>query len=154
MNRSSLNALIALLVVCPMLAVDVNAADSPSSAMGSTVFDWSAIEVIQTRNGARRDFFDAAPKTLDRLECHVTTVNVGEASHAPHRHPDEEMIIVKEGTLEVTINGATSLAPAGSIIFYASNDLHGMRNAGDVPATYYVLRWTSPGHEGPKPPQH
>ena len=30
-------------------------------------------------------------------------------------------------------------APAGSVIFYASNDLHGMRNAGDGQASYFVL---------------
>jgi hypothetical protein len=29
--------------------------------------------------------------------------------------------------------------------------LHGIRNAGDGPASYFVLRWTSPGKEGPKP---
>jgi hypothetical protein len=42
-------------------------------------------------------------------------------------------------------------APAGSVIFFASGDLHGMRNAGSTAASYFVLRWTSPGKDGPKP---
>jgi len=103
--------------------------------------------------GERRDLYDKATATLDRFECHVTTLNVGESPHAPHRHFDEELIIVKEGMLEVTINGNAQTASPGSVIFFASNDLHGMRNAGDQRTTYFVQRWTSPGLEGPKPPQ-
>ena len=39
--------------------------------------------------------------TLDELEIHITTLNKGETPHAPHQHPDEELVIVKEGTVEV-----------------------------------------------------
>jgi quercetin dioxygenase-like cupin family protein len=42
--------------------------------------------------------------------------------------------------IEVTINGHAERAGAGSVIFYASNDEHGMKNVGDGMATYYVLR--------------
>jgi quercetin dioxygenase-like cupin family protein len=78
-------------------------------------------------------------------------VNTGSASHAAHRHPDEELVFVREGIVEATINGVSRKAPAGSVIFFASNDLHGMRNAGDTQTSYFVLRWTSPGKDGPKP---
>ena len=113
--------------------------------MRSSVFDWEKIPVKETKTGASRDFFRAPTATLDQLECHVTTVNAGEASHAAHSHPEEELIIVKEGVLEATQNGETKRAGAGSIIFEASNELHGLRNAGDKPATYYVIKWYSPG---------
>jgi lipooligosaccharide transport system permease protein len=83
--------------------------------------------------------------TLDQLECHVTTINPGEAPHAPHQHPDEELIIIKEGSLEAMQNGVMKTAGAGSIIFEASNQLHGLRNVGKTPATYYVVKWFSPG---------
>jgi quercetin dioxygenase-like cupin family protein len=127
------------------------AQDQTPRRLPSSVFDWQKLEANTTKVGARREVFDSATATLDRLECHVTTVNAGEAPHDPHRHPDEELIIVKEGTLEVAINGRSQKAGPGSLFFYASNDLHGMRNVGDTPATYFVLRWTSPGKEGPRP---
>ena len=38
--------------------------------------------------------------------------------------------MVKEGTLEVTFQGKTQRAPAGSMLFFAANDLHGMKNVG------------------------
>ena len=130
----------------------VFAQGSPGPApLGSGVYAWESLPVEKTASGERRAVFDSATATVDRLETHVTTVNAGTASHAAHRHPDEELVYVREGILEANINGVPKKAPAGSVIFFASNDLHGMRNAGDTQASYFVLRWTSPGKEGPKP---
>jgi quercetin dioxygenase-like cupin family protein len=113
--------------------------------MGSTIFDWNAIAAKPTKVGARRDFFQSPTATLDELQCHVTTVNPGHEPHPPHQHPDEELIIVKEGNLEVLANGQTKAVGPGSVIFAASNQLHGIRNVGKIPATYYIIRWKSPG---------
>lgn len=130
----------------------VFAQDAAKAApLSSGVFAWETLPVEKTASGERRAIFDAATATVDRLETHVTTVNAGAASHAAHRHPDEELVFVREGLVEATINGVTHQAPAGSVIFFASNDLHGMRNAGDGVTSYFVLRWTSPGRQGPKP---
>ena len=119
--------------------------------LSSGVYAWDSLPVEKTASGERRAVFDSVTATVDRLETHITTIKEGSASHAAHRHPDEELIFVREGVIEATINGVAHTAPAGSIIFYASNDLHGMRNAGSGQASYFVLRWTSPGKEGPKP---
>ena len=112
----------------------------PKPKLGSGVFDWNQLVAKPTKIGARREVFDAPTATLGNLECHITTVNPGEAPHAPHRHPDEELIVIKEGTLEVMVNGVTRQAGPGSLVFFAANDFHGMRNAGAASATYYVLR--------------
>lgn len=108
--------------------------------LGSRVFDWAKLEVKPTKTGERRAVFDSPTTTLANFECHVTTLQAGVAAHAAHRHPDEEIILVREGTLDVTINGVTTRAGAGSIFFYGSNDEHGMRNVGDTTASYYVIR--------------
>jgi quercetin dioxygenase-like cupin family protein len=116
------------------------AAHNPAPTLQSAVFDWKKLTVQPTATGLRRALLKGSTATMTSLSAHVTTVNAGKASHGAHRHPDEEIIVVKEGTLEVTINGESQHAGEGSIIFCASNDLHGMRNAGDTPATYYVIR--------------
>lgn len=113
--------------------------------MHSTVFDWDSLKVEQTKTGERRAVFDAPTATLDRFECHITTLNPGEAPHAPHRHAEEELMLVKEGTLEVLQNDKTSRVDAGGMIFCASNELHGLRNVGKDRATYYVWKWFPPG---------
>jgi XRE family transcriptional regulator, regulator of sulfur utilization len=136
--------LVATTAACLTLAVTA-LSQSRNPLMKSSVFDWNNAEVKQTKTGASRDFFKAPTATLDQLECHVTTINPGEAPHAPHQHPEEELVIVKEGTIEAMQNGVTRRAGTGSIIFQASNDLHGLRNVGSTPATYYVIKWFSPG---------
>lgn len=106
----------------------------------SGVFDWEKLAVIPTKTGERRDVLKGSTITMDSLTCHVTTVHGGQASHGAHRHPDDELVIVKEGTLEILINEQTFRATAGSVCLFTSNDLHGMRNIGDTRATYYVIR--------------
>jgi len=108
--------------------------------LGSTVFDWAKLAVKTTATGERRDVVDLPTTTLAKFECHVTTLKPHEAPHAPHHHPDEEIVLVKEGKLEVMINGAKTTAGPGSVIFAASGEEHGWHNAGDTTATYYVFR--------------
>jgi quercetin dioxygenase-like cupin family protein len=140
MNRREL----AIAGVAAIAAATVTwAAQAPDAdrLLPSSVFDWTQLEVVATEVGARRAVFDATSATLDRVECHVTTVGPGKAPHAPHQHPEEELIIIKEGTLEVMQHGQTHVAGPGSVIFEASNDLHGLRNVGEEPATYFVVKW-------------
>jgi mannose-6-phosphate isomerase-like protein (cupin superfamily) len=143
MNLRLLHLLVALPLAGVSLAAMAAESSSPAPApvLGSAVFEWNALTAKPTKVGARRDVFDAPTATLAGLECHITTVNPGEAPHTPHRHADEEMLFIKEGTVEVTINGVTHQAGPGAIVFFGSNDLHGLRNTGPTPATYYVLRF-------------
>jgi quercetin dioxygenase-like cupin family protein len=118
-------------------------ADRPTSAalkLPSVVLDWSQVPSKPTAVGERRDFVDGPTATFANFECHATTLDAGEAPHGAHRHVDEEVIIVKEGVVEVTINGRAQHAGPGSLVFIASNDLHGLRNNSTARATYHVLR--------------
>jgi len=145
-----------LVVALVAVAVTISIATlvrSETSLMGSSVFDWGTIAAKPTRTGSSRQFFRAPTATLDELECHVTTLNPGESPHPPHKHPDEELIIVKEGTVEALVNGELKRVGPGSVIFQASNQLHGLKNVGDGPATYHVIRWNSPGMLKNKPKQ-
>ena len=115
------------------------AAKAPGK-LGSSVFDWAKLEFKPSKPGGRRDVVDSPTLTLTKFECHVTTLNPGEAPHAAHHHPDEEVVLIKEGALDVTLKGVTTRAGAGSIILVGANDEHGWRNAADQATTYYVIR--------------
>jgi len=105
-----------------------------------------------TAAGERRPLFDGPTATFVNAEGHVTTLNAGESPHEPHRHPDEELIIVKEGLVEVSVNGHARSAGAGSVFFFASGDLHGLRNIGAARATYFVFRFITPSSANPAGP--
>ena len=109
--------------------------------MGSAAFDWNAIPAKPTEVGSVRSFFKARTATLEELEVHVTTLDPGKQPHPPHRHPNEEMVIVKQGTVEVLVNGEWKRVGPVSVIFNASNQLHGLRNVGSEQAIYHVINW-------------
>lgn len=106
----------------------------------SSVFNWEKLEAKTTPMGARREIVDSPTTTAKSFEGHITTLKPGEAPHASHRHPDEELIVVKEGLMQATINGVAHRGGPGSIFFFGSNDDHGMNNVGSTTATYYVFR--------------
>jgi len=109
----------------------------------STVIDTTKLRMAPNAAGARAEVFNGPSGTLENFESHITTVDPGKSAHSPHTHPHEEMLIIKEGTLEVTIAGKTYIATPGSIIFYGPNDPHATKNIGTVPATYYVFTWVT-----------
>ncbi|HEY8548413.1 MAG TPA: cupin domain-containing protein [Vicinamibacterales bacterium] len=111
----------------------------------SAVFLWEATPPRPTDKGFVRSVFRAPTATLDELEYHITTLNPGQSPHPPHQHANEEVIVVKEGTVEAYVNGAWTPVTTGSLIFFASNQPHTVRNTGTAPATYHVINWASPG---------
>jgi quercetin dioxygenase-like cupin family protein len=118
---------------------------SQSAVMGSAIFDWNAMKAVPNQTGEVRRIVQRPTATLDELEIHITTLKPGETPHAPHQHQAEELLIIKEGTVESLVNGELRRVGPGSIIFQASNQLHGIRNVGTTPATYHVIQWKSPG---------
>jgi XRE family transcriptional regulator, regulator of sulfur utilization len=122
-------------------AVIAFAQSAAKPLMHSSVFHWNNLKVETTKTGERRQVFDASTATLDKFECHITTLNPGESPHAAHHHPEEELMILKEGTVEEMQNGVTNRVEAGGIIFCASNEEHGMRNIGTNRATYFVFKF-------------
>jgi len=126
------------------LAATASRAEAPAPAvMHSGVFTWESLAPQPTKVGAVRRVFDTPTPTLNQLEMHITTLKPGEAPHGPHRHPDEELIIIKEGTVESNLDGVLRRLGPGSVIFHASNELHTVKNVGDTDATYHVIKWRS-----------
>ncbi len=132
---------VAAVSILTTVAVFAFAQTAAKPLMRSGVFNWSSLKVEPTKVGEKRQVFDAPTATLERFESHITTINPGEAPHAPHQHPEEELMILKEGTLEVVQSGQTNRVETGGMIFCASGEMHGLRNVGKVPATYYVVKW-------------
>ena len=136
-------AVVTGLVVCGIAAA---AQDRPATLHSSAV-EWSTVSPRETAYGSVRQFLRSPTATLDELELHVTTLNPGQTSHAPHRHANEELLIIREGTVEALVHGEWKQLGPGSVIFQATNELHGIRNAGSGPATYHVINWKSPGSQ-------
>ena len=133
----------------------VSVAQQSAGLLDSTAWRWEDMQAKKTDVGELRQVVRQPTRTLDELEMHITTLNPRTTSHPPHTHPNEEMVIVREGTLQAHVNGKEVVVGPGAVLFYASMQPHGVKNIGDTPATYFVINWASPGSkkkEIPKPP--
>jgi uncharacterized cupin superfamily protein len=110
----------------------------------STVYDWTTADTKPNEWGAVRQVMRDRTPTLEELEIHISTLKPGQSPHAPHQHQHEELLILKEGTLDTFQSGVTRRVGPGGIIFQASNEMHNVTNVGQTPATYYVIGWTVP----------
>jgi len=119
-------------------------AQGAPAILGPMVWDWNTLEARKTDVGELRNVVRQPTATLSELEIHVTTLNPGIASHPPHHHPNEEIVIVRTGTVEVLSGGMWKRLGPGSIIFNASNSEHALKNVGTSPATYDVINWKTP----------
>lgn len=131
---------IAVLAIAGTYGVTTMAQQKP---MPSTSFDWTAMTSEERAYGSVRSLVRTPTATLAELEMHITTLNAGATSHAPHQHENEELIILREGTVEALVHGEWKKLGPGSVIFQASNELHGIKNVGSGPATYHVVNWKS-----------
>jgi quercetin dioxygenase-like cupin family protein len=152
MEISRRDAVIALLALSGALSATSEAEQSQPSQylpiLGPTVFKWEDMKPVKTATGEVRSLCKAPTATVDQLEMHVSTLNPGLESHPPHRHVNEELIILREGECETLSNGSWIKVTPGSVVFNASNSLHGFRNVGTVPAVYHVINW-SPNKDVP-----
>jgi len=136
---------VALLTLTGTLGVGALAAGN-TPILGPKVFDWNEMKAVKTPTGEVRSLYKGPTATVDELEMHVTTLNPGETSHPPHQHVNEELIILREGECETLSDGKWIRVGPGSVVFNASNSLHGFRNVGKTPAVYHVINW-SPNKE-------
>jgi len=143
-------ALGAVVVIVAGVAVATQTATTQPAAkegllMKSALFTWESVPETPTEQGARRTVFAAPTATLDELEHHTTTLKPGGSPHPPHTHKNEEILIIKSGTVEAYVNGEWKTAPEGSLLFFASMVPHTVRNTSAKPATYFVLNWAALG---------
>jgi quercetin dioxygenase-like cupin family protein len=140
---------LALLAAGMLLAASA-AAQEP--VLGSLAITWDEILARPLGSGGRaRQLLRQPTATLDELEMHITWLPAGQTTHAPHAHPNEEVIVIREGTLEAFQNGKLTRVGPGSVLFMASNQPHNLVNVGDTTAVYHVISWHSPGMKQARP---
>ena len=123
------------LLPAALIAATAKAQKPPLEALSSKTYRFEDLVL----KGNSRAVFDGLTHTGFRIDLHETQLAPGAAPHPPHRHDHEEVIMIRQGTIEVTNEGHVSTVGPGGVIYNGSNDLHGMKNIGDTMAHYFVI---------------
>ena len=113
------------------------AAENP--AIDSFIKPYGQLPVKSNGQNESRPILDGTTHSNDHLEVHETTLASGSEPHPPHRHSHEELFLMMNGSLAVTIAGKTQTIGPGGAAFVHSNELHGVHNPGPGTAQYFVV---------------
>jgi mannose-6-phosphate isomerase-like protein (cupin superfamily) len=92
----------------------------------------------KTSAGYRYWLFDKAFAGGKTLKLSVVGPHL--ATHAPHRHAEDEFFYVLEGKAEFFLEGKTRVVGPNTGLYCPSGMEHGIKNAGDVELRYLVIK--------------
>ena len=134
---------ITIVCILCLFAVSIKAQDQLSS-VESGVYQWAEHPVTLSEKRESRNIMEGSSPHFEYLEMHATTQYPGAAPSTAHANSDiEEVIIVKEGVMEITIEGKSEVLGAGGVILLTPQNMHSLRNIGNENLTYYVMRYRS-----------
>lgn len=102
----------------------------------------------KTGAGHQYWFFDRA--FADGKTLKLSVVGPHQATHAPHRHPEDELFFVLEGKAEFYLDGKTRSVGPNTGLYCPPGSEHGIRNVGDGELRYLVIKQYAPVPQ-PKP---
>jgi quercetin dioxygenase-like cupin family protein len=109
------------------------------NVLPSGIFSYDQLAARASGSTEIRQMLTGATHSGYRIDLHATDLAAGQMPHAPHHHVHEEVLLIREGTIEVTVGKQTSRLGAGSAVYIASGEEHGWKNVGSMPAKYFVL---------------
>ena len=149
LSRRDLGFLLPALVATSATTLDAQqapaaapAADTPVEklpVMKTQHFKYDALPVATNGKNRRIDMFRAKTHTGFKMESHSSEIAPGEVNHPPHQHLREEMMLIREGTMELTINGKPYRLGPGDVGVIGSNEMHNAKNVGTSMARYFIV---------------
>ncbi|MFT3945423.1 MAG: cupin domain-containing protein [Agriterribacter sp.] len=112
-----------------------------TKAIPSLMVNWDEAKAQTTDRGFRRDLFIQPTVLFEKFDMHATTLKKGNASHAPHTHRQEEIIIIRKGNIEMQIGNTFRKAGPGDLIFLNSGIPHALKNLSDGECEYFAFQW-------------
>ena len=91
--------------------------------------------------GDLRVYFEGPTDQLKSMTAGSLRLNPGQEPHPPHQHREEEIMVVTEGTGEISIEGKVSSVGPGAMMYCAAGRVHGVRNTGKTPLLFYYYKW-------------
>ncbi len=109
--------------------------------LGNQTIDEKSAELTRHDFGDLRIYFDGATDQIRFMTAGSLRLKPGQTPHPPHEHPEEEFMVVTEGTGEIMVDGKTTQVGPGSMMYCAAKKYHGIVNTGKTPLLFYFFKW-------------
>lgn len=129
-----------LLVLCSFLNAQTTAGKKFTIDNCVNKFDKTKIE--STKVGYQYWFADR--NFLEGRTLKMSVVKPHEATHAAHRHAEDEFFFVLEGIAEFYLDGKTTTAGPYASFYCPSNSEHGIRSVGETELKYLMIKKYDP----------
>jgi len=120
------------------LSTVITPAPAPGYSIQNCVHPLDGTKVEPTAVGYQFWFADSALAGGKTVKLSVVGPHL--ATHAPHRHPEDEFFFVLEGTAEYFLDGEHRTVGPQTLLYCPSWHLHGIRNVGDTELKYLVIK--------------
>ncbi len=92
--------------------------------------------------GTFHAYFTNPTEVLNPVLVGVAKIDAGQQIHPPHRHADEEYLMITKGKGTWYLNGKETPAKEGDILFARSWVYHGVKAADDSPLEFVVFKYS------------
>jgi len=122
-------------------ALAAGGAQPAAAKLPDQVRGFAEAEKLEHPFGVQHIHFQGPTDMLSNLEGGSLALKPGMEPHPPHQHPDEEIMLVCEGTGEISVEGEATQVGPGSMMYTAANKLHGVMNTGTEDLLFYYFKW-------------
>ena len=100
--------------------------------------------------------FSGSTAAVRALTCHASALAHDQSPHPPHRHDEEEILLVLSGEVDIEVPDRASSErdgrlrmSAGQFAYYPAHFAHTLRTTSEEPANYLMFKWQSGPSAGP-----
>jgi mannose-6-phosphate isomerase-like protein (cupin superfamily) len=127
-----------LLLVCLVVFL-LPRSGSGQSTLQSRTYNFEDLTAQKEANATFRPILDGLTHNGVHIHVHEVFLLPGSMPHHAHHHQQEEMFLISEGEVEVTIGDKVTKLGPGSVAFVAAGDQHQIQNIGTRPAQYFEI---------------
>ena len=117
------------------------AAGARGAKLAYGTLDTSKAKLTKEPFGELRIYYDGPTDQLKHMTAGSLRLNAGATPHPPHKHQEEEFMVITEGTGEISVEGKITKVAPGTMMYCAANKLHGIVNTGKTPLLFYFYKW-------------
>jgi quercetin dioxygenase-like cupin family protein len=124
------------------LALAATASGQGSSATWpDAVFKLEDAKTQKAPYGELTVYFEGKTPGTKSMTAGTLVLHPGQEPHPPHQHPEEEFMLITEGTGTILVSGKNTEVGPGALMYCEGNRLHGIKNTGSTPMRFYFMKW-------------